>query len=196
MQTWGVCRISVTWGSTSALRPVLLATLQGRAGHDLTRSKLQAAAPLPSSRRGWEGSGFGNLANEPGLESSLAAHWHIALGKSLTPRLNASPRERHHPSSRDRWEALSSCLKVPPRPPGTSRHSKRGDRPTLPLIIIMAPIYQVFTVCQTPSRVLDDESSQHGMRWVLLLSCLTGKESKALRVKRLVCNQQAGSGRA
>lgn len=70
-------------------------------------------------QQGWGGSGFGNLANRPGFDSSLAAPWHTALDKSLSPRLNASPRERHHPSSRDCWEALSSRLKVPPRLPGT-----------------------------------------------------------------------------
>lgn len=32
-----------------------------------------------------------------------------------------------------------------------------------PLILIMAPMYQVFTTCQTLSRVLDHESSQQ--RW-------------------------------
>lgn len=97
-------------------------------GLQQTRSHPEQARGSRTSaqfQQGWGGSGFGNLANKPGFDSSLAAHWHTAFDKSLSPCLNASPRERPHPSSRDCWEALGSGLKVPPGLPGTCRRSER-----------------------------------------------------------------------
>lgn len=134
-----------------------LAACQGRRGHDLTLASPEQPYLCPGSRAGgtgWEESGLWHPASQPGFESSLAAHQHVAVDELLSPRL---PRGFRHPSLRHLWEALSSCSQDALQASGYGQALKSRGHSTVPLIIIIAHIYQPLPMHQTSPQVLNDD---------------------------------------